>query len=141
LAKHLKLQYSETASVFIAGIVASCNHLKLSWALNQTLGWQLAVMENMVVTNNKTGTTSEFTFFQYENDASLLRYSLVANKIDNAFFFEELKNIDYLLIVKGGLENTETETIIQKLRSIPEISTFLTIQPENLKRKERLGLF
>ena len=140
MAKHLKLQYTESQKAFLVGIVSSVNHLKLSWALNQALGLQLAVKDKIILPHSKTGQNAEYSLFQYENEDSLLKYSLISNKASGIHFFEELKNIDYFLVIKTEPDIPVKDSILQTLKSIPEIATFLIIHPETIKRKERLEL-
>jgi hypothetical protein len=141
LAKHLKLQYTDLQPVQIIGIVSSANHLKLSWAINQSFEIQLSEKENITITNSKTGQTFEHSLFQFENESNLLKYSLVQNKISGITFFDDLKNIDYLFVIKGELGDYEKDFIFQTLRKTPDIATFISINIDSLKKKERLELF
>ena len=140
MAKHLKLQYSENLAVYIIGIVSSANHLKLSWALNQALNIQLSVKDKVALTNSKTGNNTEHTLFQYENESCSLKYSLISNKVGSIYFIDELKNIDYLFIIKGEPNSSEKEQMNQTLRNISEIATFINIQQGTIKKRERLEL-
>ena len=141
MAKQVKLQYTDNQKIILFGLVTIESDLKLSWVLNQTFGIQLSRSENAVLTS-KTGQDVEFSLYRYENENIHLRYSLLANKSDRASFFDELKNIDYLFILKGdGLENEFEKQIQTKLRQIPNITATILISQATLKRKERLESF
>ena len=141
MAKHLKLQYTENQAVYIVGIVSSANHLKLSWALNQALNIQLSVKDKITLTHPKTGQTTDHSLFQYENESSILKYALISNKAGSIYFIDELKNIDYVFVIKGDPDNSEKDHISQTLRQISEIATFVVIQAESIKKTDRLELF
>lgn len=141
MAKQVKLQYTDNQKVILLGLVTIESDLKLSWVLNQTFGIQLSRSENAVITA-KTGLDIEFSLYRYENENIHLRYSLLANKSGRSSFFEELKNIDFLFILKGeGLDNEFEKQIQSKLRQIPNITATILISTTTLKRKERLESF
>ena len=141
MAKQVKLQYTDNHKVILFGLVTIENDLKLSWFLNQTFRIQLSRSENAVITA-KTGQDIEYSLYRYENESIHLRYSLLANKSCRNSFFEELKNIDFLFILKGEGLDTEFEKQIQsKLRQIPNITATILISTNTLKRKERLESF
>ena len=141
MAKALKLQYSDNQPIYIIGILSSSNQLKLSWALNQLLNIKLSIKDKVILNHNKTSQTSEHTIFQYDDEGQILRYSLISNKNGSFYFVDELKNIDYMFIVKGECDDSYRILINNLLRNVPEIITTINIIPENIKRRDRLDLF
>ena len=141
MAKQVKLQYTDNQKIILFGLVTIESDLKLSWVLNQTFGIQLSRSENAVIVG-KTGQNIEFSLYRCENENNHLRYSLLANKSDRSSYFDELKNIDFLFILKGeGLDHELEKQIQIILRQIQNITATILISPTTLKRKERLESF
>jgi hypothetical protein len=51
---------------------------------------------------------------------------------------EELKNIDFLLIVQGKIEDANINELVSGLKSIEHIQAVFRIDPSGLKSRERL---
>jgi hypothetical protein len=130
LAKSIKLQ-GDTANqqLHCIGIISSENILKLSWLLNRDLKFQLSQSESL------TEKDKEFVLFQHETE-SLGKISLLGNKNETISYFPELKNIDYLLFFPFEID---AKSIIQKIKNIPEISSTLILDLNNLKSKNKIS--
>jgi hypothetical protein len=138
LAKQIKLKDPSEQDIFILGIVSSENILKVSWAINQKTHTRLAREENISVIQNKTGIGVEFAHYSYEDETQMLRFRLISNKSDAHYFLEELKNIDYIFLIKGDASENVKESIIQELRKTEGLLSVLHINPGLIKKKEKL---
>jgi hypothetical protein len=141
LGKQIKLNISADLPLTIIGIVSVESDLKLSWSINQLLDIQLTQAKMIAIQQSKTGKTLEFPLFQFDDETHLLKYNLLANRYKSNYFFEELKNIDYLLIIRGDLDFENKAEILLKLKTSTEITSLLIIDSNSLRKKEKLELF
>jgi hypothetical protein len=141
LAKQIKLNISADIPITIIGIVSVESDLKLSWAINHLLDIQLTQSKMLAIQQPKTGKSIEFPLFQFDDDYHLLKYSLLGNRYKSNYFFDELKNIDFMLIVRGELEFENKAEILLRLKTSPEITALLLIDPVSLRRKDKLDFF
>lgn len=139
MTKQLKIQVAEPTGVTIFGLVSNVGELKISWSLNQALDIHLTHSESIKMPNSKAGITCEFSYFTYEDEGRLLKYVLLVNRIYPCIYFEEFKNIDYLLFIQGDLEPYSKEKINQLLKNLPEIAALINIPSETIKKKGKLG--
>jgi hypothetical protein len=141
LAKQIKLNISADIPITIIGIVSVESDLKLSWAIKHLLDIQLTQSKMLAIQQPKTGKSIEFPLFQFDDDYHLLKYSLLGNRYKSNYFFDELKNIDFMLIVRGELEFENKAEILLRLKTSPEITALLLIDPVSLRRKDKLDFF
>lgn len=141
MAKQIKLNISADIPITIIGIVSVESDLKLSWAINHLLDIQLTQSKMLAIQQPKTGKSIEFPLFQFDDDYHLLKYSLLGNRYKSNYFFDELKNIDFMLIVRGELEFENKAEILLRLKTSPEITALLLIDPVSLRRKDKLDFF
>ncbi len=80
----------------------------------------------------------EFSTFHYIDEISYIDYRIIANKSESLVLLDELKAIDYFLIINGEFHDGFKEDLQSKLRSVPYIQAVFLIDPNTLKSKERL---
>ena len=128
---------SEYDSILI-GISSQENDYRICWAINQDLGTNFMKTENLQIFSQKFDVTQEFSLYIYENEESLNKFKLIANKCDNGYYIPELKNIDFLLQIFGEISDDYKNELIMKLKSIDIVTGVFVIYPEVLKSKNRL---
>lgn len=139
--KPIKLKVHSDLSLFILGIISVENELKLTWVINQLLNIRLSKSETLKKPEIKTNQTQEFSLFQFDDESQILKYSLLKNKVKHFSYFEEFKNLDYLMVIRGDMNESNKELLYQKLRSTSEISSLIAIDPFLFKNKDKLELF
>ena len=123
----------EQSSVWL-GISSHENDYRLSWALNQYLGFHLVKSENHIVFNLRINEQQEFSVYSYQSEQSIT-YRLISNRCDNGFFIEEYKNIDFILDIHPGQPAEFTSDLLGQIKTIPFVSMAFRI--DILKSKKR----
>jgi hypothetical protein len=139
--KPVKLKIQPDFSLTVLGIISAENDLKLTWLINRLLNICLSksvILNKQVI---KTNQTQEFSLFQFEDEIQVLRYSLLKNKVKQLSYFEEFKNIDYILIIRGEMNESQKNNIYQKIKSSNEISSLIAIDTFLFKNQEKLEIF
>lgn len=130
--KKLKLPIENIPPILIMGIVSSAKDIKLAWDLNSLLNINLVYDKNEEF-HLKAG-SSELSTFHYSDD--VMNYTLVQNKVNNSCLFNELKNIDFLLVISGEKDISILDNIKDRLRNDSLISACIEIPYSQIKRKE-----
>jgi len=141
LAKSIKLDNPVDSPLIVFGIVSSENILKLSWVINQLLNIRLSQSAGLQFNETKTNHPVEFSLFQYEVENAHLKYSLIENRIKGTYCFNEFRNIDFLLFVRGETDIKLKDWILQTLRKSAEITSILLIGSEKFKLKKSIEHF
>lgn len=134
----LSTELTENTSVWI-GISSHENDYRISWALNEYLGLHFVKDENYRSFHPKLNDFQEFSTFTY-TDAADKSYRLIANRCENGFLLEELKNIDFFMVLDRLESTTEDITgLVKQIRAIPFVATAFIVETNNLKGKRRLA--
>lgn len=135
-----KLKYLPEYDFVVIGITSDERDYKLIWEINNALGWNLERQENYRWYNKSTETEFEFSLFTYTDPDSYIHYKLISNKHDGFTLLEELKNIDYLLLIYDESGMKQFTALKEKIRKINVVRAIFHIDISRYKSKERLLL-
>lgn len=133
-----KLSTKAEINIILLGISSHENDYRISWALNEHLGFRFTKTENHKVLNQRLKELQEFSTSHYTKNENSNTYRLISNRCDNGFLIEELKNIDFLLIIEEKEISTPIQELIAKIKAIPFISAVFSIDLSSLKKKPHI---
>jgi hypothetical protein len=122
----------------IIGIASHENDYRISWALNNALGFNFVKTDNLKSFHKKFNEFQEFSMYLSFSDDLSPVYKLISNRCDNGFLLEELRTIDYLLIIENSDKLTNINDVVLQLKSIPFIATAFILNPSSVKSINRL---
>ena len=120
------------------GISCSDNDYKISWHLSQILNSEFAKADNLEIIDPKFSEFQSFSVYENYDVAGNNNIKIVSNKGKLGFLIEELKNIDFFLIIFENEDSDFPSLLSAKLKTIDSISAVFKLKPENLKSKEKL---
>ncbi len=135
-----KLKYLPEYDFVVIGITSDERDYKLIWEINNALGWNLERQDNYRWYNKSTETEFEFSLFTFTDPDSYIHYKLISNKHDGFTLLEELKNIDYLLLIYDEPGMKQFAALSDKIRKINVVRAIFHIDISRYKSKERLLL-
>ncbi len=136
--KTKKLKYSPDYEFSIIGIISGEDDYKVSWLINKLCGIDLYKQKNLEIRNDKYSNFQVFSVFKAFLEDSGNRLRFLSNKCSDGFLIEELKNIDYLLVIYGDNRENLLNKIIKELKPGSEINGVFKIDPNKLKSREKL---
>jgi hypothetical protein len=132
-----KLNSQPEQIIHLFGISSHENDYRISWAFNEYLKFHFTKAENHKVLNQRLKEFQEFAVYIYAEDDDSRTYRLISNRCENGFLIEELKNIDYLLLVEAK-EAFPTSELATNIKSIPFVAAVFPIEWTTLKSKNKL---
>jgi len=159
LGKHtLEIEYDY--DFVLIGISSHEKDYRFCWALNNKLKLELSKKESLEIKGKKQTTPSYFSFFTFEDSDQYKEYTVLANfseskslavnennlfgssekskQSENEFLIPEHKQMNYLFVIHGELEDEQVEELIQKIKEIEIVLTAIRIDPKSLKSKQNL---
>lgn len=133
-----KLSPEPGQSLALLGISSHENDYRLSWGMNENLGFKLVKTDNYRSFQPRLNEFQEFSAYHYKEDEYATSYRLIANRCDNGFLLDDLKNIDYLLLIEPSAPDFDMKELMAKIRLVPFISAVFAIDLNSLKTKKRL---
>ncbi len=122
----------------LIGISCHEKEYRLSWALNQSLHFELERRKDMQIELKKQSEPLSYPFFEYDDVENYRKYYLISNKCTGGMLLPEQKQADFLLMIKGTIRPPEKISIIKAIKEIQLVLTAFEINPEQLKSRENL---
>lgn len=136
--KTKKFKYKPDYSFLLIGINSIEDDYKICWIINKISGVDLIKQDSLEIRNNKFYQIQSFSVFKGETDFADSYIKLVSNKCTEGFLIEELKNIDYFIVISDEKVISNQQNFIKDLKQNSEITSAFIINPEDLKSKEKL---
>ncbi|MFO7656808.1 MAG: IPExxxVDY family protein [Bacteroidales bacterium] len=133
-----KLTVDISSRIYVAGISSHENDYRLSWAINNSLGFNLSKSDNLSLKNSKTGEIQQFSVFVFTDEDESCRYHLVSNRCDDGFLIPEYKNVDFFLLATGEIASYEFDLFIANLKQIEIITLAFAVSDLGTKSLEKL---
>ncbi|MCK4630065.1 MAG: IPExxxVDY family protein [Bacteroidales bacterium] len=133
--KH-KLTFQFDFNFFLLGISSSENDYRLSWEINKKLKISLRKSTDHVIKREEI--EQVFSVYTFSDEEVYLQYFLIANKSENGYLIEELRNMDYFLQIHGDLTDKQQEQFISSVRNIKGITGVFNLDINTMKSKNKL---
>lgn len=121
-------------------LISSLKDYRLCWHLNRMLNISLTRANDLELNNEKKRQVSFFNLFNYTDEINFLHYHLISNKSSGAFLLPELKQVDYLLMLRGDAAGETAADTLQQLKSLAGIEALFEANPAELRSKQNLIL-
>jgi hypothetical protein len=123
----------------LMGIVAPVKDYQFSWHLNQVLGFDFRLNNELEIKLTKKQRTYFFAVYEYRIPGVTLSHYLYSNQFDGEFLLPEFKHLDFLWLIKGDVPNEgELRELMQAIRSVPSVQLVTEMTNEKIKNKQHL---
>ncbi len=136
--KTKKLKYKPDYNFYLIGISCADEDYKLSWEISQILKTSFVKTDNLEINDPRFSEYLTFSVFTNIDKSEYGDIKLVSNKGKEGFLVEELKNIDFFLIVNDDEDTNSLKEFVVKLKQSDIITAVFKLEPEKLKSKEKL---
>ena len=140
----LKIDNEELAEEFfedavLLGIVAPIKDYQFSWQLNQLLGLDFRVNNDIEIQLKKKQRTYFFSIYEYAVPSITLTHYLYNNQHDGEYLLPEFKHLDFLWLMKGDeVQDEQLQQTINTIRTIERIQLVAELTNEKIRNKENL---
>lgn len=114
----------EPAYYTLAGISCHLKDYRLSFLINQAMGFDFIKMEDL---------PEGYSLYFYRDEECRNTYSLISNRTAEKFLFPSSKQADFILLVEGPYKKSQLNRLINDLKAIPNILTAFEVQAQSLK--------
>jgi len=133
-----KLNVNASPEIYIFGISSHENDYRLSWAINNQLGFKFSRSANLEVYNDKISENQVFSVYSFSEDEYEIKYHLVSNTSQNGFLLPEYRNVDFVFLVQGEVSQKELDGLLDRLKKIEIINLAFEISNLSPKSMEKL---
>jgi hypothetical protein len=123
----------------LLGIVAPIKDYQFSWQLNQLLGFNFRVNNDIEIQLTKKQRKYFFAIYEYQVPSSSLTHYLYNNQFDGEYLLPEFKHLDFLWLIKGDFfAAEELKNLIQSIKSLSGVQLINEMTNEKIKNKQHL---
>ena len=123
----------------LLGIVAPLKDYQFSWQLNQLLGFNFRVNNDIEIQLTKKQRKYFFSIYEYPVPSITLTHYLYNNQFDGEYLLPEFKHLDFLWLIKGdAVAPDDLRSMILAIRSLPGVQLVTEMTNEKIKNKQHL---
>ena len=123
----------------LLGIVAPIKDYQFSWQLNQLLGLNFRVNNDIEIQLTRKQRKYFFSIYEYAVPSITLVHYLYNNQFDGEYLLPEFKHLDFLWLIKGDVvEADDLAALIQAIRGLPGVQLLTEMTNEKIKNKQHL---
>lgn len=125
----------------LMGIVAPLKDYQFTFYINQHLGYNFRINNNLEIQMKKKDRNYFFSIYEYEVPSSCLVHYLYNNQFDGEYLLPEFKHLDFLWLIKGDeIETDQLTAMMQVIKSLPGVQLITEMTNEKIKNKQHLIL-
>ncbi len=121
----------------LIGIASHSKDYKLCYDINKHMNFDFCRTSTDYTLTLK-GKNATFPMFEFIDEENVLEFYLLANKSKSNYLLKELKNIDYLFMIKGNIDFIDIHTYVTQIKELSSVLTAFPVEVEQLKSKEYL---
>jgi hypothetical protein len=123
----------------LLGIMAPVESHHFVWQINQSLGFDFRINDELEIQLNKKNRSYFFKVYDFIEPLRSISFYLYKNHFDGEYLLPEFKHLDYLWLIKGEALSTEETKELQKgLLSINHVQLVVELTNEKIKNKQHL---
>lgn len=125
----------------LLGIMAPIKDYQLCRLLNNLLGMDFRVNNEIEIQLKKKNRDYFFNIYEYKEPVGSLEHYIYNNQFDGEYLLPEFKHLDFLWLLKGDVVTNEMlQEKMENLRSLNGVQLVLELTHEKIKNKEHLIL-
>lgn len=140
----LKLDNEMLAEMFfedvhLLGIMASIKSYQFVWHINRQLGYSFALNNDLEIERRNKSRSFFFSIYEYRIPQTSNYYYIYRNQNDGEFLLPELKNLDFLWMIKGDdISNEDITSLQQTIKGLPSVLLVNEVNTDKIKNKQDL---
>lgn len=123
----------------LLGIMAPMKDYQFCWQINNMLGVDFRVNNDIEIQLKKKNRNYFFSLFEYREPSTSLEHYIYNNQFDGEYLLPEFKHLDFLWLMKGDIVTDEMlQRQTENLRSINGVQLVVELTNEKIRNKEHL---
>ncbi len=125
----------------LLGIVAPVKDYQFTWQLNQVLGFNFRLNNDLEIQLRKKNRQYFFSTYEYLVPSSSIIHYLYNNQHDGEYLLPEFKHLDFLWLIKGcGTSVQDQLIIVPSIKNLTGVQLVTEMTVEKIKHKQHLIL-
>ena len=123
----------------LLGIMAPMKDYQFCWQLNNLLGIDFRINNEIEIQLTKKNRNYFFAVYQYAEPTTSLIHYLYNNQFDGEYLLPEFKHLDFLWLLKGdNIDEDALNHLLNSIKTINGVQLVLELTNEKIRNKEHL---
>ena len=123
----------------LLGIMASIRDYQLCWNLNNMMGMDFRINNDIEIQLSKKKRNYFFAVYEFCEPTGSLSHFVYNNRFDGEYLLPELRHLDFLWLMKGDLVTEESLLLtINSIKGINGVQLVVELTNEKIRNKEHL---
>jgi hypothetical protein len=123
----------------LLGIMAPVKDYQFCWHLNNILGMDFRINNDIEIQLKKKKRDYYFSVFEFPVATTALAHYLYNNKFDGEYLLPEFRHLDYLWLLKGDeVNDDDLNRLVSSIRSLASVQLVVELTNEKIRNKEHL---
>ncbi|MGZ5285574.1 MAG: IPExxxVDY family protein [Flavisolibacter sp.] len=123
----------------LLGIMASVKNYQFCWHLNNLLGIDFRLNNDLEIQLKKKNREYFFPVYEYAEQATCLKHYLYNNQRDGEYLLPEFRHLDFLWLLKDDyVPDDALQNLIQSIRTVSAVQLVTELTNEKIKNREHL---
>lgn len=123
----------------LLGIIAPIKNYTFCWHLNNILGVNFTLNSDIEIQTRKKNRDYFFEVYEWKEPESYLTHYLYNNQFDGEYLLPELRNMDFLWLMKGDwVEDEKCNQIINGIKLVTGVQFVTELSDDQIKNKTNL---
>ena len=120
----------------LLGITAPIKNYQFCWQLNNLLGFNFRLNNDIEISLRKNNRNYHFSIYQSQEPTSFLSHYLYHNHCDGEYLLPEFKHMDFLWLMKDDVvDDDKCNWIKQSIKTINGVQLVAELTNEQIKTK------
>jgi hypothetical protein len=123
----------------VLGIVAPVKDYRFCWVVNQALGCDFRLNNDLEIQLAKKGRQYFFSIYEYNEPGSSLGNYIYSNQCNGEYLLPEFRHLDFLWLLKGDeVKNDYLNMLQQSIKDIAGVQLITELDRDKIKNKIHL---
>jgi hypothetical protein len=123
----------------LLGIMAPIKDYQFCWQLNQMLGIDFRINNELEIQLKKKDRNYFFSVYEYPEPSTCLKHYLYKNQYDGEYLLPEFKHLDFLWLLKDDyVSDPALQQLVLSIRSVAGVQLVVELTNEKIRNKEHL---
>jgi len=123
----------------LLGIMAPMKDYLFCWQLNNLLGVDFRINNEIEIQLNRKGRSYFFAVYEFPEQHTCLTHYLYNNQFDGEYLLPEFKHLDFLWLLKGDeVDEHRIQELIRSIKDIKGVQLVSELTNEKIRHKDHL---
>ena len=123
----------------LLGIQASMKDYQFCWQVNNHLGIDFRINNEIEIQLTRKGRNYFFSVFEWAEPGNCLMHYLYNNQHNGEYLLPEFRHLDFVWLMKDDyVDEQSLQQLVKSIRDLPNVQLVIELTNEKIKNKEHL---